>query len=348
MNFFKKLFSSNDSKSTQDNPFFDHTEETDNEIKSVTSENEEEKQEEVRDTEFETLRDDGLRAMRMNEFRYAENLFKGALERKDDEETKSYLAEVYLRIGDGTKALPLLEELSEKHPENEDVHIAIARAAEQAGNWDKVRDAAELALKINDNPNALFFIAKADYYQKNYLHAVAILTELTSKNYEAAPIYQLRAQTLFDMQQYDSAEADINELLDREEVSEEAYQLKGDIRHALGDNEGAIEFYAKMRESDPFNKPSVLRENAIYLEQKNLEKAINLLDEAIDLQPDFAEAYFQRGNVRRLLHDDAGAAEDLKHSLELNEAIAAQFNGEYSNIENQMNAQARFRNPFGF
>lgn len=355
MNIFKKLFTSDNSNNVNDNPLCNETDTSDNTEDINNTENEasepdaENKEKEERDTEFETLRDDGLRAMRMNEFQYAERLFKGALTRKDDEATKSYLAEVYLRVGDGVHALPLLEELAELHPDNEELLVTTARAAEMAGEWDKARDAARLALDINENnPNAKFSIAKADYQQKNYLHAVAMLTELTSKNFDAAPILQLRAQTLFDMQQYPAAEEDIDNLLEREEVSEEAYLLKGDIRHALGDNAGAAGYYAKMRDNDPFNKESVLRENAVYLEDKNLEKAIRLLDEAIDLQPEFAEAYFQRGNVRRMLHDEAGAADDLKRALELNEAIATQFSGEYSNIENQMNAQARFRNPFGF
>ncbi len=350
MNFFKKLFGSSDSETKQDNPFLDNMDTAENETNTQTAEtvNEEQANKE-RDKEFETLRDDGLRAMRMNEYQYAERLFIGALTRKDDEDTRSYLAEVYLRLGAGAKALPLLESLSEKHPDNEDLHITVAQAAEQAGDWDKMRKAANLAYELNDNnPNALFLIAKADYQQKEYLQTVTVLTQLLSKRFDAAPIYQLRAQTLFDMQQYDSAEKDVDELLSRDEVSEETYQLKGDIRYALEDYDGAVEFYKKMRENDPFNKASVLRENVIYLKQNNLERAINLLDEAIELQPDFSEAYFQRGNIRRQLHDNAGATDDLKRSLELNKKIAAQFNGEYSNIENQMNAQARLRNPFGF
>ena len=43
-----------------------------------------------------------------------------------------------------------------------------------------------------------------------------------------------------------------------------------------------------------------------------------------------------------------GAADDLKRSLELAPEKAAELDGEYTNVENQMNARYRSMNPYGF
>lgn len=60
-----------------------------------------------------------------------------------------------------------------------------------------------------------------------------------------------------------------------------------------------------------------MRAGKAYVSTHQLDKALQLYDEAIDLQPDFAEAYKERGNVRMQLHDKEGAMDDLKKSLEL-------------------------------
>ena len=78
------------------------------------------------------------------------------------------------------------------------------------------------------------------------------------------------------------------------------------------------------------------------------DKALALYDEAIDLDPTFAEAWRCRGGVRHHLHDEAGAADDLKHALELAPANEVVPDGEYSNVENAMNDRYRSLNPYGF
>ena len=71
-------------------------------------------------------------------------------------------------------------------------------------------------------------------------------------------------------------------------------------------------------------------------------------DEAIELQPDFAEAYKQRGGVRLALHDKEGAADDLRRALELKPEVVSEVEGEFTNVENQMSERYRNMNPYGF
>ena len=71
---------------------------------------------------FDTLRDDGVRAMQMGELPYAEKCLKAALELRDDDKTKAFLAEVYLHMNQYDAALPLLEVLCAAHPDDKQLN----------------------------------------------------------------------------------------------------------------------------------------------------------------------------------------------------------------------------------
>ena len=62
------------------------------------------------------------------------------------------------------------------------------------------------------------------------------------------------------------------------------------------------------------------------LAEKNLLKSIELYTKAIDLNPDFAEAYNNRGYAKSLINDKEGALEDYNISIKLDPKIAETYN----------------------
>ena len=70
----------------------------------------------------------------------------------------------------------------------------------------------------------------------------------------------------------------------------------------------------------------------LYIVQKKLTEAIALFDEAIELNPDFAQAYHERGRAKLLNGDKEGSMEDMKRGLELNPKELQNFNGQYGNL----------------
>ena len=66
--------------------------------------------------------------------------------------------------------------------------------------------------------------------------------------------------------------------------------------------------------------------------QKKLTEAIALFDEAIELNPDFAQANHERGRAKLLNGDKEGSMEDMKRGLELNPKELQDFNGQYGNL----------------
>ena len=84
---------------------------------------------------FETLRDDGLRAMQSGHVEYAVQCLTAALEYQDDSETWYSLSECYTHLNQGAKALPILQRLQGETPQNAQLYTDAAIAAEQMQDW---------------------------------------------------------------------------------------------------------------------------------------------------------------------------------------------------------------------
>ena len=142
------------------------------------------------------------------------------------------------------------------------------------------------------------------------------------------------------------ADAEALVALDPEE--ETYHMLHAQTCAALGRTDEAVADCEAVRAQNPFAQEAVLLLGALYEQATQWDKALALYDEAIDLQPDFAAAYKARGGVKHHLKDEAGAAEDLKQALTLAPEKAAEIDGSYTNVENEMNARYRQMNPYGF
>ena len=335
MGFFNKIFKSQQPAATQHTS--DNPSDTSDETRS-------------KDSEFETLRDDGIRAMRIGETDYAERCFEAALQRKEDDGIKGLLAELYIQSHCGNKALPILEALVEKHPHETKLRIAAMQAARQCDDWERMeKEALELQQQEPDNPNGLYFQAEAAYGKGNDIAVVAFLTQLIKEHPDLKQPYLLRAKTLYRMQQYSEALKDIDTVIGMEDgKDEESLLLQGDILKSMGLTDKAIQSYEEVNAMDPFNQEAILKTGDLLAATGHNDKALSLYNDAIELQPDFAQAYKARGGLRLKLHDEAGAADDLKKALELAPEEAKHINGEYNSLQNEMNARYRANNPFHF
>lgn len=63
---------------------------------------------------------------------------------------------------------------------------------------------------------------------------------------------------------------------------------------------------------EPVQRESVLLKGGLLIEEKQLDKALENYQEAIELIPQEAQLYQERGRVHLLMGDKAGAAEDMK------------------------------------
>lgn len=64
----------------------------------------------------------------------------------------------------------------------------------------------------------------------------------------------------------------------------------------------------------------------VYIVECKLDKALSLLDDAISMQPNIAELYKIRGQIKLKLNDKMGAMDDAKKAIEIDPKM---FDGKF-------------------
>ena len=131
---------------------------------------------------------------------------------------------------------------------------------------------------------------------------------------------------------------DIEKVIGLMPEEENAFLIRGRLHEALGDDQAAEQDYEVVTGLNPFNEQAYLQ---LYIAREQPDKAIELFDEAIELKPEFARAYSERGRAKLMKGDKNGSVEDLKKALELNpEGEEAQkINGKFSNFEDMYSSR---------
>jgi len=276
---------------------------------------EEEKQEQER-KQFDLLKYDGVKAMKIGQTDYAVKCFTEALKLKDDLETHDYLSQALLRKDDTQGALRELQLLAVAEPANALIQKRIAQVALMEDDYETMMEACQKALQqMPDDAQLYYLYAQAYEGQQNQVAAIAMITKAIQLKPDYAEAYLLRGQMLLDMGDIDSADTDALWLLDKVGNHEEVLMLKARIESRRGNTEQAISTYDLVTEVNPF---------------------------AID-------AYRERGQLKYNSDDKAGAEADMQKVLELDPQALADVSGDYSaeGIEQRVKQAYSAVNPLG-
>ena len=285
---------------------------------------------------FDILKYDGVRAMRMRKTDYAIRCFREALSIKEDFETMNYLAGAYSAVSRHGDALEVLSRMVELQPN--DVTTLLTRVGVL---FMLDRDAEVIAdcmraIEIDGNNHvAWFLMAKTKRTMGDLLGAVGDLTRAIALKDDFMDAYLLRAEVLRDMQQPKDALPDADKAVSLAEEEETVYLVRGTVHEALGNTDAAAADYQHALDLNPFNEEACVHKGALLIAGGLADEAITLFDEAIEMRPDFARAYAERGRAKNIKGDKDGAFEDLKKSIELNPdgEMAKRIEGEHCNFD---------------
>ena len=294
--------------------------------KSETPESEKQKNDRKR---FEIFKYDGLRAQRMGRPDYAVKCFTEALAIEEDFETMGYLSQLYIQTGETEKARELLEKMAIMEPHVTNTFLTLANVCFIQEDYKAMEEAASKAIAIEEgNAVAHYLLGKARKGQDDDLMTIAHLTKAIALKDDFLEARLMRAEALLKMKQYKETMEDIDAVLAQNPEEETAILLRGKVKEANGQEAD----YKLVTEVNPFNEQAYLYLGQLFINQKKLTEAISLFDEAIELNPNFAEAYKERGRAKLLNGDKDGSVEDMKRSLELNPKDEASLNGEFKNL----------------
>lgn len=287
---------------------------------------------------FDILKYDGIRAMRIGKLTYALKCFEEATALREDLETMNHQANTYIRVNRMDDARALLVRMTEIAPEQPLVFQSLASLCYMQEDYKAMNDACQKALALNDqDPGTYFLSAKAAVGMSNGFQAIAMLTKAIMLNEEFVEAYQLRAEVLWQMRQAKDASDDIEKLLSLNPDDENALLLKAEIMAVSGDEEGAVKLMNEVLALNPFCEKAYLLKGSYLLAKKDADGAIAVYNEALEINPNFAAAYHERGRAKLAKGDKQGSMEDMKRAIELAPEQGAAISGEYNNYEQQKN-----------
>ena len=265
---------------------------------------------------FDLLKYDGVKAMKIGQADYAVRCFREALKLKKDLEIHDYLSQTLLRLGRLDEALTELQVLARAEPRNALIQKRMAQVAYMQEDYATMAAACEQAMQLDPtDAYACNLNAQAQQGQGNPVGAIAMLTKAIALDENYADAYLLRGQMLLGMGDTAGADSDVAWLTEHAGEHEDVLLLKARIETAKGNAAQAIEAYGQVIELNPFS----------------------------------IEAFRERGQLRFDGGDKAGAEQDLQKVLELDPNSLADVNGEYSaeGIEQRVKEAYSIVNPLG-
>lgn len=268
---------------------------------------------------FELFKFDGLRAQRMNRIGYAIKCFESALKLEEDFETMGYLSQLYVNTNEYAKANPLIKRMIELEPKLASNRINLAHLCFLQCNYPAMIEAAQEAIALApNNANAYYLLAQGWQGEKDSPKTIAALTDAIRQKPDFIDAIVMRGEEYLAIGDYENVQKDIDAVLKIDEEEEAALLLRGKLKLANGDEDGAEDDFSLVTELYPFNENAYINLGRLYIQQKRLEEAVVLLDEAVDLNPTLALAYHERGRAKLLNGNKKGADEDMKKELEIN------------------------------
>lgn len=268
---------------------------------------EEEKQEqEARN--FDLLKYDGVKALKMGRADYAVRCFQHALELQQDLEVHDYMSQALITLGDLDGAFRELQTMAAAQPENVGVIMRMARVAYMMEDYQRMADLCRQAKQMDESSgHPCLLLAQALLGMGDLDGAVSELNTAVEKQDDYAEAYLLRAKTLMRQGRVDEADSDASWLMENVGDHEEVLLMKACVETAKGNTAEAMELYDKVIELNPFS----------------------------------VEAFKERAQLRQTAGDAAGAEDDFRMVRELNPTQ------DVEDIEQQVKQAYSAANPLG-
>ena len=271
-------------------------------------ENPEEKRQAEVAKNFEILKYDGVKALKIRQWQQAIRCLSHALSIREDLECRDYLSQALIQDNQLTAAYEELQKLHEAEPDNQDILQRMANVAFVMEDYGAMASSCEKALLISkDNPEIYYLYGRACMGQEDLTNAIAMFTKAISLNEDYGDAYLMRAGVMLQRGEVEAAEQDCQWLLERASSVEDVLILKAKVETAKGNHSEALSYYDKVIEGNPFS----------------------------------IEGFTLRAELKKQMGDMQGAEEDMARLREINP------DGNDEDLEQKMNEAYKNSNPMG-
>lgn len=253
--------------------------------------------------QFEEAAGDALRAMKM-----------------DSSKVEHYitLADVYFASNKTRYSKEMLEAAIKKFPDNTEALLKMAELFFLVKQYENSISYINKALKINENI-ALAYYLKGSVYKElgdttKAISSMETAVEQDNKYFNAyldlGILYASRRNSLA-FEYYDNA-------LRIKPNDENVLYAKAKLLQDLDKTDESIALYQQILAVNKNNKSALYNLGAVYLDRKkDINKAIDYFSKAVNVDPQYTEAYYGRGVAFQLMKDANNAKADFNMCLQI-------------------------------
>ncbi len=307
----------------------------------------EEEREQKRDANsFDTLKYNGLQALRMGKTGHAITYLTHALDIQEDEEAHTMLVNAYIRDNDLESAAEVAKELCELYPENANHPLSLAQLLYQLERYDEMESACVRGISLDESRSAGHYLLAEKHLATGKLEeAEQEASAAISLHPESYDSYLLRARVYQQEQKYKEALADLEYLQSEGQTSDEVLLLRGELLESTGEDSAAMDSYREVVAENPFMRSAYVRIARLQVRQEQYEDAETTINDAIEQNGEYAQIILTRKELKEALGDTDGATEDaaLASKLQAEEEVAEH---KEANLEQEIKEKYSSINPF--
>lgn len=200
---------------------------------------------------------------------------------------------------------------------NEFDYLAKAKKNMEKEKYHEVISFCDKALKINnDLPEAYSFKGNALYNLGEYNDAAESFSHAIEKEPDEAEHYYDRSWSYCNLDKYEDAIVDINKALEIKPNNSVFYYDRGRFEYWAKRYKDAVVSLTKGIELKPTENKYLFRANS-YMALEEYDLALADFNSSIEIDPEFARAYYRRGILYKKLELLENAAKDFKKAIEL-------------------------------
>ena len=200
---------------------------------------------------------------------------------------------------------------------NEFDYLAKAKKNLEKEKYHEVISFCDKALKINnDLPEAYSFKGNALYNLGEYNDAAESFSHAIEKEPNEAEHYYDRSWSYCNMDKYEDSIIDINKALEIEPKTSAFYYDRGRFEYWAERYKDAVISFTKGIELKPTENKYLFRANS-YMALEEFDLALADFNSSIEIDPEFAKAYYRRGILYKKMELLENAARDFKKAIEL-------------------------------
>ncbi len=269
--------------------------------------------------------------LKLQQLPEAENDSKRAI-KLDSTQAGFYLTlvDVYFSQNNTRLSKELLEKTAKKFPNNIESLLKLAELYFLVKRYQEGIDYVNKALKLNENLAKAYYIKGSIYRESGDTGRAisSLVTAVEQDNRYFDAFYDLGV--MFAARKNPLALEYYNNALKVDPTSRNAHYARAKLFQDLGKPDEAIAGYETILASDKSCDNCYYNLGAIYLEmKKDPKKAVEQFTKAIEVNPNYVEAYFARGYCYARLKDKESAKADYKMCLKIqpdNDAAAQELN----------------------